>query len=586
MANTAKPLAQHSGWWLGIYAVLAVLGLGIVYVLVSQNAEQRLERTAYNQLAQLSSQFDATLARYDYLAELIAHSEEVQRFFKQKENKTSKSEVNQLNQYLSQTNHIAATSDIYVMQADGATIAASNWEKSYSFIGQNFSFRPYVQQALRGQDARYYALGTTSGERGYYFSSPIRLKQQIVGVVAIKIAMDALEASWSHASMDFIVTDPDGIIFIASQAQWRLHALNPLTPEQRKRIQQSRRYANNPLAPFDLFQLKPEQLQQIVHTPQVDYLVLYQNMLDTAGWNVYLLADRTGTQRTIGWALLVTVLIEILALMLIYVVSQHQQQRRSYELQIREQLEAKVAERTFELQRTQEELVQAAKMAALGQLSAGINHELNNPLTAIRAYADNGVQFLDMGHIEIVRTNLLEIVSLTERMATITRQLKTFSRKSVGQIERCDVYWALDSALAILKPKFNQLAVQVIQPARTQTCYALADLVWFEQILVNLLHNAAEAVQEQPLKRIYLSMDCAGEQVVIKVADTGQGIAPESMPHVFEAFFTTKSIGKGLGLGLAISYRLAKDMNGHLSAENSPDGGAVFTLQLPQAELD
>ena len=163
MANTAKPLAQHSGWWLGIYAVLAVLGLGIVYVLVSQNAEQRLERTAYNQLAQLSSQFDATLARYDYLAELIAHSEEVQRFFKQKENKTSKSEVNQLNQYLSQTNHIAATSDIYVMQADGATIAASNWEKSYSFIGQNFSFRPYVQQALRGQDARYYALGTTSG---------------------------------------------------------------------------------------------------------------------------------------------------------------------------------------------------------------------------------------------------------------------------------------------------------------------------------------------------------------------------------------------------------------------------------------
>jgi two-component system C4-dicarboxylate transport sensor histidine kinase DctB len=249
-----------------------------------------------------------------------------------------------------------------------------------------------------------------------------------------------------------------------------------------------------------------------------------------------------------------------------------------------EALESKVEERTRELRLAQEGLVQATKMAALGQLSAAINHELNNPLGAIRAYADNAKQFLERGHPDLAKANLQEISALTERMATITRQLKIFSRKSSGSISDCPLQVALDSAFLIVHPKLAQTQVILHDQRAADLEWVKADLVWLEQILVNLLSNAIDAAASQAEGQVWLTTQRVADKVRIQVRDNGAGIQEQDKPHLFEPFFTTKALGKGLGLGLSISYRLAKDMQGELLAENAPEGGAIFSLLLPYVE--
>jgi len=258
------------------------------------------------------------------------------------------------------------------------------------------------------------------------------------------------EAQWQQDSAEFMVTDLNGVVFMSSQEAWRLQTLQPLSALTQAALFQNQRYDQQPLDPLPWRSRIDAALElQRVDTGTHDYLV-HKRAMPFIDWNVYILTDWRSVTRPVVVTVAMTAFMLLLTLLLVYVLWKNQRQRREYEQKAREDLEAKVAERTRELQHTQEELVQAAKMAALGQLSAGINHELNNPLTAIRAYADNATQFLAIGKPEMAHHNLLEIVSLTERMATITRQLRTFSRKSAGQIETCDLHWALDSALSIV----------------------------------------------------------------------------------------------------------------------------------------
>lgn len=566
------------GW---IFAGISLILLIIVYHVVQQSLVERLQATTESQLASIRNQLVSALDRYAYLPAVLAAGNEIQSFLAIAN--PTENQVQPLNHYLATINAQAGTADIYLIKPDGTTIASSNWQKPTSFIGKNFAFRPYFQQAVQGHNTHYFALGTTSRERGYYFAAPIITNAtQIVGVVVVKIGVDKLESSLAHGDMPFLITDEDGIIFMASQTNWLYHSLKPLSAAQISDLRASRRYEDTELSVLTALNLQPLMVKQNSYFAGNTYLVLYADLLAVAGWHLYLFADYSNVNNTATLALFVTALIEALLGALVYVLRQHQQQRRGFEQKAREELEAKVEERTHELRQMQGELIQSAKMAALGQLSAGINHELNNPLTAIRSYAENAAQFITINKPDIARNNLLEIVVLTERMATITRQLKTFSRKSTGQIEICDVYRALDSALNIIQPKISQTSVIIEQCRAPEAHYVQADLIWLEQILVNLLSNAIEAVQDQAEKHIWLELSSLAAQVYIKVRDNGKGISEEHMPHVFEAFFTTKTVGKGLGLGLSISYRLAKDMQGDLTVHNAPQGGAIFTLILPQ----
>ena len=563
--------------------LFVVLTLLTVYYTVSQNAEQRLRQETLALSQQLVGQLTAELEKHRYLPELLAQNPDAHAVLAAPT--PDPAVIEHLNRTLETANRIAATTDIYLMRGDGLTIAASNWQTAASFIGKNFAFRQYFKQAMRGQLGRYYALGTTSKKRGYYFAHAVNdAAGKALGVMVVKVEINTQEAQWKQDAADFMVTDRDGVVFMSSQSAWRLRALQPLSAETQTALYQNQRYDQQVIEALPWREyINPElELQQVLIGQR--HSLVHKRAMAFIDWDVYILTDWGSVTRTVLTTVLLAAFVLLLTLLLLYVLWKNQRQRRDYEQKAREELEAKVIERTRELHRTQEELVQAAKMAALGQLSAGINHEINNPLTAIRAYADNATQFLDIGKPDIARSNLVEIVGLTERMATITRQLKTFSRKSAGQMETCNLHRALDSALSIVQPKLAQTRIVLAQCRAENTRYVQADLVWLEQILVNLLSNAAEAVLEQAEQRLWIEVQAVEGQVSVSVRDNGAGISEAAMPHVFEAFFTTKTIGKGLGLGLSISYRLARDMHGHLGVANAPQGGAIFTLTLQAAD--
>ncbi len=587
MAQSRKsPIEYKPGSFRPLLALFLLAALIPLYLASSNIAEEQLNENASQHLTRIYNGLSTTLARHTYLPALLAEQNTVKNYLSDLAD-GHMTNPDAVNRYLEKANLIAGTSDIYLMTPTGTTVAASNWNLEQTFIGKNFSFRPYFQEAMQGKLGRYYALGTTSKARGYYFSRPVYDNNSVIGVVTTKISISDFEENWPGEEFEFIVTGTDGMVFLSSNREWRLRPLEALSSEQEKALRESRRYGEMKLEPIGISK-KNTQGAQFLHwrIGNIDYLVQSRKM-NTANWTVSILAQ---TNAVTNFSLLVTSIgfvVLLLAGLLLGVWWQRQAERRLFEMRAREELETKVEQRTVELRQAQENLVQAAKMAALGELAAGINHELNNPLSAIRAYAENATQFLANGDSKTVETNLGEITKLTERMAAITHQLKSFSRKSQGEIVCVDLGVAVENALAILHPRLSRISDAVVEwiPPGSKP-FAMGDLIWVEQILVNLLTNAVEAIHntEQPKIRIEISRQVTSEKkgtISLSVRDNGPGIDTDIIPNLFEPFFTTKATGKGLGLGLSISYRLAREMGGSLDATNHEDGGAVFTLTLP-----
>ncbi|MEI6558357.1 MAG: ATP-binding protein, partial [Rhodospirillaceae bacterium] len=227
-------------------------------------------------------------------------------------------------------------------------------------------------------------------------------------------------------------------------------------------------------------------------------------------------------------------------------------------------------------------------LAALGQMSASVAHEINQPLSAIRAYADNAVVLLDRGRAATVRENLSEIADLTQRMASITQQLKGFARKAAGTLGPVDLGEAVDSALTLLGHRLRSERIRVRLQAPSAEdgppLLVTGEDVRLQQVLVNLFTNAIDAIKGRPERLLAIEVAAAAGAVTLTVRDSGPGIDEGDLPHLFEAFFTTKAHGSGLGLGLSISAGIAHEFGGSLTAANHSGGGALFTLSLKPAE--
>ena len=586
---SAQPLQQHSSYWIRyaflISTLILVCGLvlGITYSIARHTLYTQLEQEAHYHLAHLKSKLDELLMRHAYLPLILAKNPLIIDYLNTLNPEPAQQHT--LNLYLADINQQAGTQDIYLKRPSGLTVAASNWQNTHTFIGQNYHFRPYFQQAMQGQLGRYYALGSASKERGYYFSYAVRNTQgQIIGVITVKINITHFEQDWTadQSPAEFMITDELGVIFMASQKEWSLHALTPLSVTDQQALNNTRRYNGN-IIPALANTTPPLLLQASEWQWNKKTYTHLSHPLFQEGWTAHILMDRQQVQRQILWIVLITSLVLGMAGLLGYFAWRMNRQRRHYEQQTLEALEIKVEERTRELKQAQSELIQAAKMAALGQLAAGINHELNNPLSAIRVYADNAQQFMALNQYALVQSNLTEISQLTERMAAITHQLKLFSRKSHGSFSACSLEGAIQAALLIMHPQLLKQRVELKTTYVPHLPLVWADQIWLEQIMVNLMSNAIDATQAQQTRIIELQAYFDKTLVYLQVLDTGTGIRATDLEHLFEAFFTTKSVGQGLGLGLSISYRLAKDMRGNLSAANRATGGAIFTLSLLQA---
>lgn len=555
------------------------------YFIAKNNAQKELQQGVKAQLLQVVNELKITLERHSYLPSLLSTNIKIINFLNSN-NKELLEEQLIVNLSLELINNISESSAIYIMKPNGTTVASSNWESENSFIGKNFAFRPYFQQAMQNTLGRYYAVGAISGERGYFFASSITDKGKAIGVIAVKVAIEDIEFTWGEGSFDFMVTDPNGVIFLSSQKDWNLHSLMPLSKKKNSQFVVNRRYESSNITALsetslDLNQADFQTIQLLGNT----YEMLTKEM-KLANWDVRVVSRHSNSQKSIITSILITTLILLLLMALAVLLWKTQLQKKRYQKQITEELENKVIERTKALKQTQEDLIQAAKMAALGQLSAGITHEINNPLTAIRAYADNANQFLKKNQLKMVASNLNEITNLTESMAAITKQLKSFSRKSKGQIKPVMLEQSINNALSIVNPKISNRAITChwnIKGNATKKS-VLADELWLGQILVNLLSNAISAVQEREKPEIWIKVKMNKESLIcIQVEDNGAGIEESTLPRIFEPFFTTKPSSKGLGLGLSISFNLAKDMKGSLGATNI-SSGAQFNLCLPDAD--
>lgn len=573
--------------FLGIILFLSTLAFA--YLVAANTTQEKLQSSLKNQLLQVVNELKITLERHSYLPALLSSDPAIKELLhiENAHSNEYRHKQLQINLSLELTSNLSESSVIYIMRPDGSTIASSNWESEQSFIGSNFAFRPYFKQAKHNTLGRYYAVGAISGVQGYFFASSVLENEKVIGVVAVKIAIDDIEFTWGQGDIDFMVTDLDSIIFLASQKNWKLHSLKPLSKSQKKEIIKSRRYGDQTLTMLkDTKLILENHAAQTIKLMGDDYEMLTHRM-ELANWDVRVIKSHSDMKKAILSSLFISALILLLLTALAVLLWKTQQQRKKYQQQITEKLEKKVIERTQALKQTQEDLIQAAKMAALGELSAGIRHEINNPLTAIRAYADNAKAFLQKDRLDMVESNLVEISNLTESMATITRQLKSFSRKSKGQLSSVFIVPAINRAISIVNPKLLTQDVtchwnEESEQQRNKEQIVQADEVWLGQILVNLLTNAISATQEKENRDIWINIDHFDSMTCIHVKDNGAGIKDSALPHIFEPFFTTKPSTKGLGLGLSISFNLAKEMNGSLNVKNLEIGGAEFILCLPK----
>lgn len=596
--------------WAGVLLVLAaavivVYGGGFATKTYLDQAALRGQTTLRLAVAVLRGQ----MSRYQSLPALIADHDNIQDLLADPLNEQLRAKANI---YLKEINGLLASSDIYIMKRGGETIAASNYDGPTSFVGENFSYRPYYQDAIRGQQGRFFALGTTSLKRGYYFSSPVMTNGMVRGVVVFKVDIDAIEASWKVGDYEILVSDPEGIIFMTGRPDWLYAGLLPLTPERLARTEASRRYADAKLRELPVTRSLHgggHQLMTITTAGSArEYLVLAESMPE-AGWTVSVLLDTAPVHgqalssilaallllglTTLGGAIILQRRARLAERLEMQRTAQaeleHRVDERTADLAlVNRQLETEVAERRAteqQLRQTQSDLIQAGKLAALGQMSAALSHEFNQPLTAVKTYADNAMILIERDRIAEARDNVSRISSLADRMASISRHLRNFARKpneQLGPVPLADVVkdtleivaWRLKAADATVSVDLGPVPITV-----------RAGAIRLQQVLVNLISNAADAIEGQTERRIELSARRKTGKVTITVRDNGAGIPAAIAERIFDPFFTTKGLGKGLGLGLSISYNIIKDFGGSLEALNHPQGGAVFTIMLDAARL-
>ncbi|XOK11328.1 sensor histidine kinase [Agrobacterium tumefaciens] len=556
-------------------------------------------RLAVSALGGLLNRYEplpALIADHDDIEELVAHPKDAE--LRQR-----------ANVYLKSINTLLESSDIYIITLDGETIAASNYDGPTSFVGENFSYRPYFQDAAKGLQSRFFALGTTSHKRGYYFSAPILFNEEIKGVIVFKVDIEGIEASFGDGENRILVSDPEGIIFMTGTPQWLYSGLMPLTPERLARTEASRRYANATLKelPLKNGNFGSHQLMTIAQDDgEREYMLLSQPMPD-AGWTVSVLMD-TGSLRTqVKTAMIAIILCLCLAVAVIAAMLQRRRRLRErliHQAEAQAELERRVEERTADLARVNQEieheiaerrqtekqlrkmqndLVQAGKLAALGQMSAALSHEFNQPLAAAKNYAENASLLVERGRLAEVTENLRRISGLIDRMASISKHLRNFARKPNEKMAAVGLEAVLRDTLEIVGARLNAAdAVLDVDLGPVQLAVK-AGPVRLQQVLVNIISNAADAVEGREDRHIALQAVQHGQMVSIFIRDRGPGVPAAISERIFDPFFTTKGVGRGLGLGLSISYNIIKDFGGQLRVRNHEEGGAEFEIELPAA---
>ncbi|WP_321934805.1 sensor histidine kinase [Paraburkholderia sp. J8-2] len=609
-------------WW--GWAAAAVLYVGAAAAAVEfawNRAIDALADVGEHRLDLYAASLKSELGRFEMVPALVARQDSVRALLKASPDE-ARGMLPAVNAYLEAVNNDVGSGAVDVIDAHGTVIAASNWNQPVSFVGTNVSYRPYFKDALAQGRGRFFGIGTNTGVPGLYFANAIHdgnVGNAAIGAAAVKVSVDALESAWRTPGEAAVVVDSNGVIVISTQPEWKFTAMRAMTEPQQRDIQASRQYAGrivealqyrrvgdwNDNAWIGLF---PD-LRRAGRTAR--FLVMSRPAPQGQD-TIMVLLDTAGARRQQRLAFaFVTGLFVIAALYALYAVQRRRviveklkaqealrrandqlettvAQRTAALTQANAQMQREIAERERTEQRlraTQQEVVHAGKLAVIGQMAAALTHELNQPLVAIRTLCDNARTFFERNQPAQAIANLERVGRLVDSMAVLTSELKAFARKPDVERVAVSLREAVAHARLIYESRIRDEAVQLdVRIAPGTTVYAESSQL--QQVIVNLLGNALDAVRDASKRVIAMeaSEPDAHGCVRFTIDDSGPGIAPEVLAHLFEPFVTTKPRGQGLGLGLAITSRIVEGFGAKITATNRDEGGARFTIEFAAAE--
>lgn len=465
---------------------------------------------------------------------------------------------------------------VMLLDQDGRTVAASDRRQ----IGTNQLERPFFSAALRQQGTAFNVIRLEEDDQpGFFFSRKVEDSSEVLGIIVVQADLQKLEERWRRSGRQVFVSDSEDNVLMSSNPLWKNIKIQDFITE------------NATEAPGSaVLNLNINRRNQDFTYVDGTALLRVETKIGFQGWKLSYFETLEDVRARVGGILaLVTMVFAIIAAFAFYLLSRastrtsKRLQAESHDLRmLNQRLQQEISERKKaeeNLHVAEQSLAQHSKLAALGQMSAAVSHELNQPLAAMRTYLAGARLLLQRKRPDEAEASFQRVEDLLDRMGAITRQLKSFARKSTEDMKPVDVREPLSAAFSMMAPQLGSRSIEVTRTIPDQPAMVMADPLRIEQIIVNLLRNALDAMKtlEEPHIDIILTV---GDTVTLAVRDVGHGIEdPESL---FEPFYTTKKPGEGVGLGLAISAGIASDLGGRLTARNRTDGGATFELQLPR----
>lgn len=486
---------------------------------------------------------------------------------------------------------------IYAIDRRGRTISASNAGEPDSFVGRDYGFRPYFRQAMQTGTSEYFALGNTSHRPGLFLARRIGSASAPDGVVVVKVEFDRIVQAWTSDSGATLLVDNHGVTAVTTDPQARFGLLRPVSPALRAAIEQSQQFGVQPLRPG------PYRISGDRATDRDGAaFVVGDTPAPLPGWRLlHIVPTKPALREADGWVRSATALLVIglFGLSLVFIWRRTRAERA---VLAREALEEEVARRTAELRATndrltveiteriradqrfrsaREELAQANRLGSLGSITAGVAHEINQPVAAIRTLADNACTFLSRTQPDKAAGNLATIVDLTERIGSIVQEMRRFARRGTHGLGPVSLDAVLDGTMLLIGDRFRTAGVALERPSGQPLPVVKAGRVRLEQVLVNLLQNALDAVAGRPSPRVRLTVAEGPDGVELTVEDNGPGLDPAIATEIFTPFVTGKP--DGLGLGLGIARDIMTEFGGMLEITPSTLGGAGFRIRMRRA---
>ncbi|HCQ65020.1 MAG TPA: two-component system sensor histidine kinase [Rhodobacteraceae bacterium] len=463
-----------------------------------------------------------------------------------------------------------------LLDSDGRVVAATQREQ----LGSNRRGLQYFVNALRSDDTVFTTARAEAGNYGFTYARKISLQGDLLGVIVVEVDLAKFEGSWAEIQDAVMVTDTEGQVILATESRWRgrseteaLELMAPASAIERANLAT----ANWASLPAEALFTGDEVLRQDAR-------------IDFQGWRMTTFTTYASVRERVNGVLALEIMgFAILLAVTFYVISRRATSRSlSFQLEsaelrtLNEALRREVSERQkaeANLQVAEQTLAQSSKLAALGEMSAAVSHELNQPLAAMKTYLAGAKLLLQRKRAEEALSSFQRIDDLIERMGAITRQLKSYARKGGEAFEELDVRNSVSAALSMMEPQLKRRQVRITRNMPRDRVVVLGDRVRLEQVLINLLRNAIDATKAVEAPQVDILLTADSESARISVRDNGPGVA--DLDKLFEPFYTTKAPGDGVGLGLAISSGIVTDLGGRLTARNWSEGGAVFEVELP-----